>query len=541
LKTSFPADIPEETRRIVAPLLSEDSVYRLIGQEADQIVSDLDFADMYAVEGRPGINPVVLALVTIFQFMEKLPDRAAAEMAVMRLDWKYALRQELDWAGFHYSDLCNFRKRLLEHGREGEVFESVVAHLRERGYIPKRGKQRTDSTHIVGAVAQLTRLELMWETLRMALGALLSTDAPWVLRHLSSDFIQRYTRRQTSYRLSKEEVPRQMKEAGQESEWLLGQIESQGGSDLLTLPEISQLRRVVDEQFEQGPEGKPTPRAPRSIPKDILNSPHDPEVGYGNKGSRQWQGYKLQVTETADENVNAHFVTDVVITSTRIKDYTSLAPVQERLLEREIAPGKQYVDQGYMSGKNIVHSRQRGIDLRGYVQDGNTTQPKGFRLRDFDIDFENRRAVCPAGKSSISWIKVSKPRSNAAYHVYFGIQCRSCPYFVSRVCARQRRGRQLTVNRYHDAIQARRCEAQTEAFHQEMHIRKAVEGTISEMVRAHGARRARYRGQAKNQLQAYFIATATNLKRLARVKNNLSPLIQLSGLRFARSSLTYNI
>lgn len=42
---------------------------------------------------------------------------SAAQMAVMRMDWKSALRQPLDCAGFHYSDLCNLRRRLLEHGQ----------------------------------------------------------------------------------------------------------------------------------------------------------------------------------------------------------------------------------------------------------------------------------------------------------------------------------------------------------------------------------------------------------------------------------------
>ena len=118
MQIAFAAKIPEETRCLVEPLLSADSVYRLVGNEIEQIVSDEDFVDMYADDGRPAVNPVVLALVSVFQFLEELPDRAAAEAAVMRLDWKYALRQELTWTGFHYSDLCNFRKQLLEHERE---------------------------------------------------------------------------------------------------------------------------------------------------------------------------------------------------------------------------------------------------------------------------------------------------------------------------------------------------------------------------------------------------------------------------------------
>jgi hypothetical protein len=88
MRTLFAREIPEETRRLVEPLLSPDSVYRLVGNEVEQIISDEDFVGMYAEEGRPAVNPVVLALVSVFQFLEKLPDRAAAEAAVMRLDWK---------------------------------------------------------------------------------------------------------------------------------------------------------------------------------------------------------------------------------------------------------------------------------------------------------------------------------------------------------------------------------------------------------------------------------------------------------------------
>jgi hypothetical protein len=87
LKTRFAAEIPEATRALVEPLLADDSVYRLIGQEVEQMVGDEEFEAMYAEEGRPAVNAVVLALITVFQFLEKLPDRAAATLAVMRLDW----------------------------------------------------------------------------------------------------------------------------------------------------------------------------------------------------------------------------------------------------------------------------------------------------------------------------------------------------------------------------------------------------------------------------------------------------------------------
>jgi hypothetical protein len=46
----------------------------------------------------------------------------------------------------------------------------------------------------------------------------------------------------------------------------------------------------------------------------------------------------------------------------------------------------------------------------------------------------------------------------------------------------------------------------------------AIEGTHSELVRAHGLRRARYGGQPKVRLQNYLIGAACNAKRwVARV------------------------
>ena len=65
-------------------------------------------------------------------------------------------------------------------------------------------------------------------------------------------------------------------------------------------------------------------------------------------------------------------------------------------------------------------------------------------------------------------------------------------------------------------LQARRREMHTEAFFEKMKRRCGIEGTHSELVRGHGARRTRYRGLAKARLQNYFIGAACNTKRWLR-------------------------
>ena len=59
--------------------------------------------------------------------------------------------------------------------------------------------------------------------------------------------------------------------------------------------------------------------------------------------------------------------------------------------------------------------------------------------------------------------------------------------------------------------------------------RNAIEGTIGELVRAHGLRRSRYRGFAKVELQNLFIGTACNIKRWLRIvaETKIHPKIDL--------------
>jgi len=187
-----------------------------------------------------------------------------------------------------------------------------------------------------------------------------------------------------------------------------------------------------------------------------------------------------------------------------------------------VPPAQQYVDQGYMSGANLQASLDQAIDLRGFIRDGNVTKPDGFRLPDFTIDVTHRQAPCPAGKEAIRWSVIDpNVKNNVAFLVSFGKQCQDCPFFGPNLCTDKKAGRTIAINRQHDLITIRRAESKTEAFHQEMHHRAAIEGTLSELVRAHAARRSRYRGLRKNQLQATFTGAATNLKRLARVLANL--------------------
>src|SRR3712207_1289305 len=148
--------------------------------EFGALYEDEDFRELYPARGQPGLAPWRLALVTVFQFLEHLSDRQAADAVRARIDWKYALGLELTDPGFHFSVLGEFRARLVAGGAEPLLLDTMLEHFKARGLVKARGKQRTDSTHVLAAVHDLHLLELVAETLRAALDDLAAVVPDWL-------------------------------------------------------------------------------------------------------------------------------------------------------------------------------------------------------------------------------------------------------------------------------------------------------------------------------------------------------------------------
>ena len=97
--------VPEETARVARAAFRRGNPLLTLRDELGAIFADADFADLFPTHGRPGLAPWRLALVTLLQFREDLPDRRAAEAVRGRIDWKYLLGLELADPGFDHSVL----------------------------------------------------------------------------------------------------------------------------------------------------------------------------------------------------------------------------------------------------------------------------------------------------------------------------------------------------------------------------------------------------------------------------------------------------
>ncbi len=155
---------------------------------------DAGFADLYPKRGQPAYAPWRLALVMLLQFREGLSDRQAAEAVRARIDWKYLLGLDLADPGFDHSVLCQFRARLLDGGATERLLTRVLDTAREDGLLKARGRQRTDSTHVLAAVRDLNRIELLAETLRAALNAVAVAAPDWLCAVAAPEWHSRYDR-----------------------------------------------------------------------------------------------------------------------------------------------------------------------------------------------------------------------------------------------------------------------------------------------------------------------------------------------------------
>ncbi|MEV0459173.1 transposase [Catellatospora methionotrophica] len=124
-----------------------------------ELFVDDDFAEWFPCDGRRGVSPARLALVSVLQYAENLTDRQAARAVACRIDWKYCLGMELDEPGFDYSVLSEFRDRLADGDRADRLLALMVDRLAAAGLLKPRGRQRTDSTHVLAAVRKLSRVE----------------------------------------------------------------------------------------------------------------------------------------------------------------------------------------------------------------------------------------------------------------------------------------------------------------------------------------------------------------------------------------------
>jgi len=479
--------------------------------------------------GRLAMEPVLLLGVSLLQYLEARPDRQAVDLLRYHAGWNFALNRQVGDQLFHPTTLVHFRQRLLDHGLSTIGFEMVLEVLVEAGLVARQSRQRLDSTQMFGRVSRMSRLDCVRESLRLALQELAEQvpaegrPAWWLL------LWERYVDSQADYRAPLETLARKMVEAGSDAQQLLAWLAEPLAKPWAQGKQAALLARVFSEQFEVlAGAGAPQPKTKEQISSARVQNPHDPDATYAAKGKgeqkKEHVGYKVQVAETVCETVLApgeptrNFISGIVTHAALESDQEGSVKMEREQQAMGLdKPPVQYVDAAYVSTQKLVEAAAEGRELIGPALASPHNNEGRFTPEQFQVNVEQRTAVCPAGQENTQCSRLEEQATGkVSYRFEWDTAtCAACP--LRQQCIKAEHAhRTLTVGQHHTTLQARRQEQQTQPFKQRMKHRNAIEGTQSELVRAHGMRRARYRGLAKARLQNYFIGAACNIKRWLR-------------------------
>ena len=517
--------IPEETARVARAAFPKGNPYMRMRDELGVFYQDEAFAALFPTRGQPAESPWRVALVLVLQYAEGLSDQQAATAVRGRIDWKYALSLELTDPGFDASVLSEFRSRLVAGSAEQMLLDTMLDRFKAKGLLKARGRQRTDSTAVLAAIRTLNRLECVGETLRHTLNSLAVAAPDWLRPHLDPAWAERYGPRFDEYRLPKGQAEREAlaEQIGRDGFRVLTAVYAPAAPPWLrTVPAVETLRRVWLQQYYAPEDAGATHwRKDDDVPpaSRMINSPHDVDARYTYKRSSSWIGYKVQVTETCDPAL-PHLITDVETTPATTPDREQLPLIHRALARKGLLPREHLVDAGYPDGEILATSQsEHGVTVVGPVppdQQWQAQAGEGFDVSCFVIDWDEQRAICPAGHASVTWTPSRDNRGKDMINIQFARRdCQACPQRVA--CTTSRTGRRLSVRpqEQHLALQAARQFQATPAFKEQYDARAGVEGTLSQGLRVCDLRRARYIGLAKTRLQHVLTAAALNVIRVA--------------------------
>jgi transposase len=514
--------IPDMTARIARASFPQGTLAMRLRDALGPIYQDEQFAHLFPKRGRAAEAPGRLALVLVLQALEHLTDRQAAEAVRGRLDWKYALSLELPDPGFDHTVLSDFRARLLEQEAVTLVLEPILTLCRAKGWLAPGGQYRTDSTHVLSAVRRLNSLESVGETLRAVLNAASEVEPEWVRQTVPESWFDRYVHRFELARFPRrpgalEQVRQQV---GEDAWFLLGALQQPTTpTSVRELAVVALLQRVWQQHFERVEEQVRWRDGPAVESAERVVSPYDVDARCSRKRETDWFGFKSQVTESCMPEEPLHLIVDVDTTLSTSPDVDQTAPILQRVRQQGLDPKKLLVDSGYMSGPLLVEQGEQGTQLVGPVLPDPSRQSreqKGFAAADFEVDWQQQQARCPAGELSEHWKASADKRGQPTITVLFArASCQACPLRADCTSG-SKQGRSLTLppEPIALALQQRRQEQRTPAFQHEYAQRAGIEATLSQAVRRHDLRQSPYRGLPKTHLHHVCIASAINLVRI---------------------------
>jgi len=449
--------------------------------------------------GRPAIEPVLLLKLEFLEYHYNLSDRQVIAAAQVNVAFRFFLDLSLHSGLPHHTLLTYFRERLgpEQHRR---VFDAVVSQAREHGLVKDRLRLK-DATHVIANIAVPSTIQLVAQTRRQ----LLQAARVYAAERVSREEHKAQEIHETTADLSDEE---RLLQRVVHLRALVAWVDELGetlpaGEDAALAEALCLAHKVLNDRAASKPKGK----------TDKVVSVYDPDARSGKHGD-WYQGYQLDVSMDADS---------AIITALDVQPAnTDEAANAAKLIAHEEAVHGNDVQAlsidgvGYRGDVLRELTDPESLNLEVFVPSPQGRPPEQFAPELFTLNAEGTVLTCPAGQTTGPW-KRNKLDTGTVYR-FSRTTCAACP--LREKCLEkpdQKQGRTVLKNDYEAEYRAAQAKAKTEQY---QHVRKEhprIERKIADMVRWHGARRARYRGRPSVCLQGLLTGIVVNIKRIVRL------------------------
>jgi hypothetical protein len=381
------------------------------------------------------------------------------------------------------------RKRIYDHQKQhgedliGKAFAYITSG-QIRDFDVNGQSIRMDSKLFGSNIALFTRYQIIHQTLCMFFESL-DKDSKSTLSSIELEQLEKLSAEEpqkTVYRSTREELRQRLQPIGI---LIYGLLKLFGN---LQTESFELLQRVFDEQFKVLEDQQIELRPKEEISSSSVQSPHDPDSAYRNKGDQQIKGYSVNITETCSPD-NLNLITNVLVEKANTPDTTFVEPAIRATIELTgQAVEKVFADGAYQSPFNDDCCQNIDMVFTG-IQGA---EPK------YDLEMTPEGLLVTEMKTGETLKAVLVKKHKSSKEDKWRIKTPSGYYYFSKQSIRASIKRRQLKNRPLE----------------EIHIRNNVEATVFQLSIPLRNNKSKYRGLIKQKMWTYCRCLWINLVRI---------------------------
>lgn len=506
LRPYQPAVLSDVDQQVFDALVLRDHYLRRADRHIDFLALREVVASFYSPnEGRPAEEPVLMLKLEFLQYHDNLSDRQVIARARTDVAYRWFLNLGLNDDLPDPSALTKFRGRLGAQGHK-QVFQQIVGQSRAHGLVKDRLRAK-DATHIIADIDVPSTLALVAHSRDRLLAAASHFDA---VRVEGERGRAEAIRQSTDGASDTSRLSARLTHLTEILEWTCELPVPEDAEANVRWKRLQNAREIAAKVLGEAGDSQVSGRTLSTV---------DPDARRGRHGEF-FDGYLLDVMIDVDSEL---FTAINVFPAGGDEARDTL-----ELLEQEQTAHKNKIQELSIDGIGFHGPVLRELETERGINvivpppvERNTTR---YTPDDFQEDPHRGVAMCPAGQES-KYRQRDNQRHTTVYR-FDAATCAACPLMAKCLEKPPEKafGRTVRKNDYQAEYERARRKATTAEYEAIRREHPKVERKLSELVRRHGARRARYRGCPRVLIQQVLAATAANVKRIVHLLDADHPL-----------------